>query len=617
MPPRRNSTYLLLVGFFFFILLIFYPPSQFLKEPIDENIVQKPVLFKGNLPTFDVPSFHISFRKSSHKPQEQRNSTLGDISWYSDWSWLSPFSSSITLAENRTVLAPLPPRPPVYTYYDPHSDKAEESIKVDQQLLLTWRRAWWAHGFRPVVLGPADAQKHPFFERVQGLLLPQSLGRELNRWLAWGHVGSGMLASWHCVPMGSDDDALLSYLRRGQYPALTKFDGLGTGLFAAENGHINDAIQEILSSPKLMSTTTVLEILNPERFKIEQVGAIAHYDSLTVKYKYPAIAQKMETMPSEGCLALNTLINSHLHSTWQNIFNAGIAVVKPLPHHTTALVAPSVQLANLLAQCPPSMMPSTCPPNRQKCTPCVSSRVRIRTHSSFRDIPSLYSIGTVPHPYTLISLNNQSDAITVKHIRRYTDRDPWLTAVTRDILGSGRGGPSRLVRFKEIVASEHGRSRTLWLAADQTSPFSSGPNKGLPQEEWLADLDWHFGFSIPRAPISHGESIPPVPGPERWPKSEPGLPEERKKSYDPDLPNEIELAIEMELLEKADRLIKTKNVREGQMRNVAEAWNLADTEAWRFARAYRARSLVERLKWEEEERGHIVEGKGRGRWWRT
>lgn len=616
MPPRRFSTYLLLIGFSC-VLLFLYSSSEPSVTSSEDGSTQKPVSFTGKLPSFSVPSFRFSFRTSSHKPEEQRNSTSGESSWYSDWTWLNPFSSSITLDENRSVLPPLTPRPAIYTYYDSELQKEEKSIEVDKELLLTWRRAWWAHGFRPVVLGRAEAQNNPLFERTQGIAMSGSLDLELNQWLAWGHMGTGLLASWYCIPMGSSDDPLLSNLRRGQYPALTRFEGLGAGLFAAEKTQINDAIQHVLSSPRLKSATTIREILNPEHFKTEQAGAIAHYDSATVTSKYHALAEKMVAQVDEGRLALNTMINSHLHTTWQNIFSTGIAVLKPLPAHTTVFVAPSLYLANLLAQCPESIIPSSCPPNRAKCSPCVSSRVRVTTPPSFRNDSSLYSIGTVPHPYTLITLNNQSEPITVKHIRRYTERDPWLMAVTRDILGSGRGGPSRIVGFKEVVASEIGRGRSLWLTTEKMAVASPASNIPALPEEWLTNLDWHFGFSIPRAPITHGESIPPVPGPERWPKSKAGLPEERKKSYDPDPPTAVQLAIEAELLDKAKRVINTKDARLGQIRTVAEAWNLADAEAWRFARAYRARTLVERLKWEEEESGYGAEGRGKRRWWRT
>jgi hypothetical protein len=613
MPLRRFSTYLLLAGLFV-ICLVLYSSSESSVASGSEDLSQTPVPFTGKLPKYKIPNFHFSFRTSSHKPPQQPNSTSGESSWYNDWTWLNPFSSSITLDKNRSVLPPPGLRPHIYTYYE---RKEERNVEVDQQLLLTWRRAWWAHGFRPVVLGRAEAQNNPFYERLQGLVLSESMDFEMHRWLAWGHMGTGLLASQNCVPMGPSDDALLSYLRRGQYPSLTRFEGLGADIFAAEKTHIYDATRNIFSNPKLNSAETIMEVIHPGQFKTEQAGAIARYDSATLTSKYPALAAKLVRTHDEGRLALNTMINSHLHTTWQNTFSKGVAVLKPIPAHTTALIAPSLHLANLLAQCPESMIPSSCPPNRPECSPCVSSRVQVTTPSSFRNVTSLYSIGMVPHPYTMITLNNQSDAITVRHVRRYTDRDPWLTAVTRDVLGAGRGGPSRVVSFKEAVASEHSRSRSLWLTTEQipASTFKS-PDASLP-EEWLADLDWHFGFSIPRAPITHGESITPVPGPERRPKSKPGLPEEKRKSYDPDPPTEDQLAIEVELLDKAKQVVNTKDARLGQIRNVAEAWNLADTEAWRFARAYRARCVVERLKWEEEERGYGVGGRGKGRWWGT
>lgn len=614
MAPRRFSTYLLLAGFSC-ILLFIYSSSEPSTVSSSDLRSDKPASFSGNLPTFNVPSFHFSFRTSSHKPQEQRNSTSGESSWYSDWTWLNPFSSSITLDENRSVLPPLTPRPPVYTYYDSEVRKEEKSIKVDQQLLLTWRRAWWSHGFRPIVLGRSEARNNPLFERMQGLVLSESLEFEMYRWLAWGHMGTGLLASWHCVPMGSGDDTMISYLRRGQYPALTRFEGLGAGLFAADKTRINDAIRDGLTSPDLKSAKTILELINPEEFMVEKAGAVAHYDSGTITVKYPALAQSIVAAPDDGRLALNIMINSHLHTTWQNTFSAGIAVLKPLPAHTTALVARSLDLANLLAQCPESLMPASCPPNRPKCSPCVSSRVQVTTPSSFRNTSSLYSIGTVPHPYTMITLNNQSDVITVRHIRRHTPRDPWLTAVTRDILGSGRGGPSRIIGFKDAVASEHGRSRSLWLNSEQIPTSNTASTHTSVPKDLLDNLDWHFGFSIPRAPLTHGESLPPVPGPERWPKSKPGLPEEKRKSYEPDPPTETQLALEIELLDKAKNVISTIDTKSSQIRRVSEAWNLADTEAWRFARAYQARNVVERLKWEEDERGYGVEGRGKRRWW--
>lgn len=92
----------------------------------------------------------------------------------------------------------------------------------------------------------------------------------------------------------------------------------------------------------------------------------------------------------------------------------------------------------------------------------------------------------------------------------------------------------------------------------------------------------------------------------------------KKKSWYPDPPTEQQMALEVELLGKARNVLKSKDPRVGRIKEVAEAWNLADTEAWKFVRAYRARSVVERFKWEEEEKGvgNSGTGQGQGRWWR-
>jgi hypothetical protein len=628
MPPRRVWSLFLVVGVLVTTVLVLTPS---VREAVPVPGAPLPVRFTGKIPSFKVPDFHFSFRTASHKPPEQRNSTSGDSSWYSDWKWLNPFSSSITLDENRSVLPPLSVRPPIYTYYDAKTATDEKTRKVDQDLLLTWRRAWWAHGFYPVILSQAEALNNPLYQSLQGKGLPRVLEFEFFRWLAWGHMGGGLLSSWHCVPMGSYDDELLSHLRRGQYPELTRFEGLGAGLFAGAKTHIDNAIKDALLNLKLNTFKSITEAIPADRFLIDQPTTLAYYDSATIKSKYPLLAQMLDEDPAKGRSALSELIVAHLHTIWQNTFSGGIAVLKPLPAHMSAVIAPSLDLANMLGQCPESLIMSSCPPNKPKCSPCVASRMRITTPPTFRNTSNVYTIGTVLHPYTLITLQNGTDSISISHIRRYTERDLWLMTVTIDILGSGRGSPSRLIGIKDAVASGYAVGRSLWLAVEQLptslnkpppAPKLSNANPdpvttSLP-DEWLEILDWHFGFPIPRQTIQHGESIPPVPGPERWPKGIPGLPVEKKKSWDPDPPTEKQMATEAELLMKARDVVSSKDPRIGRIKEVAEAWNLADTEAWKFVRAYRARTVVERLKWEEEEKAFLNNGagKGKGRWWR-
>lgn len=591
-----------------------------------------------NLP-FDLNApVPVRFRwhSSVHKPQQQKNSTSGDVSWYSDWRWLNPFSSSVTLDEDRALLPPLPERRFIYTYYDTTIKKDKETQKVDQETILIWRRAWWAKGFQPVVLTQAEAMANPLYQELQPKGMPKALEHEFQRWLAWSHVGTGILADYYCFPMGAYDDPLLGHLRRGQFAQLTRFEDLGSGLFAGDKTQIDSALQDALKDARLSTFKSVADAIKDSFFRIEQPSALAYYDTETLDKRYPQIGSEILREPIQGRRELNRLIVSHLHIVWQNTFSSGIEVLKPLPAHTTALVEPSLHLAQLLAECPETLLPSSCPPNKPKCNPCVGSRMHITQPEAFRNTSSLYTIATVPHPYTMITLNNQSSEITIAHIRRNTARDAWITSVTRNVLGDGRGGPSRVIALKDAVASEYGRARSLWFTVEHFPPSIDisidSTNDRVPTndvetapeqykapfpENWLEDIDWHFGFPVPRATVSHGESMNPVPLRDRWQKGQQGMPAERKGSYDPPDPTTNQQKTEAQLLKKARDTINSKDKHLLLMRDVSEKWNLADLEAWKFVKAFRAQAIMERDVFEEEESkyGGVGDGARGGRWW--
>jgi hypothetical protein len=632
MPPRHFARYILVGAVFLTSIILLFSSTSKTSPTAVIDALQYPESIRDLVPKISVPKgLRWSFQHSAHKPPEQKNSTHDGSSWYSDWKWLNPFSSSVTLDEDRVVLPPLAERPPIYTFYDTSTKGNEETKKLDQEFLLTWRQAWWARGFRPVILTDAEAMSHPLYQTLHAKGMPATLEQDFREWLAWAHMGTGLFASWYCLPMAAYDDDLLSHLRRGQYAQLTRFQGLGSGLFAGEKSQIEDAIKSTLNDVKLSSYKTITDAISSNLFKVDQSNSLAHYDSKTISSKYPVVAELMKKTPVKGRRSLLELMQAHLHVTWQNIFSTGIVVLQPLAAHTFTLVRPSVDLARLLAECPKSILQSSCPPNRPKCTPCTGSKLNVKTAPSFRNTSSLFTIGIVPHPYTMITLRNQTDDISVAHIRRKTDRDPWITAVTRDLLGDARGGPSRVVCLKDAVASEYSSSRTLWFTTEHF-PSSFNPPPAPPKsptndrpieekispfpEDWLTGLDWQFGFPVPRTTVSHGESLPPVPGPERWPKAPAGLPAERKKSSDPDPPSAEQAAIEAELLRKARATVHSEDEALLRIRNVAEAWNLADTEAWKFVKSFRARQLVERLQFDVEESAYETGGvRGNSRWW--
>ncbi len=631
MAPRHFTRYLV-VGAVFLISIIIFSSTPRTATAGAIDLLQYPEAIRDVIPRLSVPnSLRWSFQHSAHKPPEQSNSTHDGSSWYSDYKWLNPFSSSVTFDEDRVVLPPLHERPPVYTFYDSSVKADAETKKMDKEFLLTWRRAWWAQGFRPVILTDAEAMSHPLYQTLHAKGMPATLEQDFREWMAWAHMGTGLFASWYCLPMAAYDDALLSHLRRGQFSHLTKFQGLGSGLFAAEKTQIEGAIKSTLKDVKLSSYKTIIDAIDANRFKVEQPTSLAYYDSKIIASKYPVLAEVMNKEPRKGRHSLLELMQAHLHVTWQNTFSTGIVVLQPLAAHTFTLVKPSLDLARLLAECPSSMLQSACPPNRPKCIPCTGSKLSVKTASSFRNTSSLYTIAIVPHPYTMVTLTNLTTDISVAHVRRKTDRDPWITAVTRDLLGDARGGPSRVVSLKDAIASEYGSPRSLWFTTEHF-PASFNPPPPPPQsptndrpveekiapfpEDWLEHLDWHFGFPVPRTTISHGESLPPVPGPERWAKIPAGLPAERKKLHFPDPPTEMQAEIEVELLRKARETVNSKDEAVLKIRNVVEAWNLADVEAWKFVKSFRARQVLERLKFEEEESAFETGGaRGKSRWW--
>ena len=584
MAPRRIAILLGTIAAFAVITLVFTLPNSIPSGPSLSRFTDHKISLPKMSKQLSYPSILNPFRQAAHAPPVQKNSTNGESTWYSNWNWLSPFSSSVTLDENRSLLPPIRERPPIYTYYD-HTVEKEQDVKDAQNaLLVTWRKAWWAQGFKPIILSPAEAITNPLYVELQQLDVEPALKVELSRWLAWESMGTGLLCNYLTLPMESHDDPLLAYLRRGEHRQLTRFDNLGSGLFSGTKASITAAVKLALTNIDLKEAVDFISAVPPETFQIDpQHEALAYYNDKTIHDKYPKIAEDILGTGAEGMQKLNQLMISHLHSTWQDIFSGGIAVLKPQPKHMSSVVEPALKLAEFLAQCPLSPMPASCPPNRPHCKPCVASiPMRITTPYAYRNTSTLYTIGTVPHPYTHGLLSSFREEIDISWIRRESERDPWLSTLTKELLGTGVSGAPRVIKFKEAVASPYGTSHSLWITAEKDVP---------------SDLDWHFGFTIPENATDTGRSETPVPGPER-------RPQEEHDPKDGPVPTEEEKAKEQSLLEKARDFGKSRTPEEEKVRGAIEAWNLADTEAWRFARAFLARSRVERLKWEEEEEGY-------------
>ncbi|ROT43428.1 hypothetical protein SODALDRAFT_327629 [Sodiomyces alkalinus F11] len=552
-----------------------------------------PSVPKIRVPTSD--SILNDFRQPVNPLPREKNDIFDDRSG-SEKLLSVPFSSALALAldEYRSILPPLEDRAPIYCYHDPAAAEDRTTADAESDLLLTWRRAWWAHGFRPIILGPADALNNPLYGELQRLDLEPAVKTEITRWLAWETAGGGLLSFYTVLPMGPEEDPELIFLRRGIYPKLIRWQGLDDGLLAGSQLDVLAAIKHVLASSEPKQVKGFLAAAPTERFQVDDMPKpIVYYDASLIKTKYGKVNEALNDSRARGLKSLNLLINSHLHAAWQNHFSDGIAVMKPLPEHSTHMISDARQLAVSLSQCSPSPMVNSCPPNNDQCNPCVSSRpMHISTPGRYQNISTLYTIGTVPHPYTTALLRELRKEVDIPWIRWNSPRDPWLRAATMGLLGATVSSAIRVVRFKEMVASQYGTAHSLWLTAEK-----------LIEEDKLKDyLDWHFGFAIPYDQ-DRGYSDP---GPGRRPKPE-------HDPVDGPVANEADLALEPFLLQRARELHVTHNDVDGEeggdrhqavaVRAAIEAWNLGDTEAWKFATAFLAQRIVERLEWEKDESG--------------
>lgn len=557
------------------------------------------------------------FKTPAHKPPPvQKNSTSGEASWYSDWKWRNPFSSSVTLDDDRTVLPLLKDRPAIYTYFDPqdetpHGKKKDKTVKAaEKDLLQTWRRSWWAQGFKPIILSPAEAMNHPLYRVVQTFTMEAALKADLMRWLAWANMGTGIMSNWLAVPMAPHDDPTLSLLRRGEFANLTRYSGLEGGLFAGNKDDIEKFLKVAVGLKQLNASKSLTEALPNWGFDEYKNTGVALYNSENIKTKYAAISKKLLSPDDfgDGMSELPRLINGHLHDTWQNTFSDGISVLKAVPKYTSQLTMPAMELARNVSQCPDSPIPSSCPPNRPKCSPCVATKpMTIAAPSAFVNKSSTFTIGTVPHPYTLTSLVAEKlpPPNYVKFIRRDTKRDSWIFDATRKIYKDGIPSYARLIGLKDAVASEYGSARSLWLIGERPP---DGESRGD-----IEDIEFTLGFRLPREVLPDGKSETPVPGPERRPPAPP--PELYGNGP---IPSDSKLQLESTLLEQAKRVLRQSEKGGLQQakedRAVVEAWNMADTEAWKFVRAWNARRRKELQNWEHSEEAFM--GKGMFARWR-
>ncbi|KAI5791692.1 hypothetical protein DFH27DRAFT_197234 [Peziza echinospora] len=591
-----------LVFFFISSAAIFFSAESTSFQPyIPENVK---IIDIHSLPGVDRvigPGAHSPPKAPSPAPpQAVANSTSSSDTWYSSWSWLNPFSSSESKDENRVVLPILPTRCTVYTYYDP---KIEFDNSVNDTVLLVWRRAWWAQGFTPVILGPEEALRNDLSQKLLHQKHSNRLRYEVMRFLAWDYMKGGIFTDYRTIPIGPHDDPSLASLRRCEFPYLSRYQNQQGYIYSSSEASLDALLQTITEQG---DTVTSIEEATKGDPVAKKVDPLTTKDLWRVESEIRSLAIYTPTVIDELYHNLTAadfpnLINAHLHNYFLEQFPGGIDILEPLPQHTSALYHSTEVLARKISTCPDSPWPYSCPPNMKKCKPCTETTTpKTSTIGSLKQASKTskgvaaavlpgdrLTLASVPHPYTLVAVINSDqsifkskdapadNAIDDVFLQAYSKENTWVKAVTSMLLDSNLPASNRSVSIKKAVADPSEIYRGLWTTTEIG---------------WdVKEVEWQLGFSLPVGVSTAADAAP-------------------KKE-------------ELDVLERAHGFVNRNSGKgkAGRVMGVVEAWSVVDTEVWRFVRAVGERRGLERGKWVEKEKkwGKGLAGEGKSGWWKT
>lgn len=236
LSPRNLLVLVIFVSSSLFLFALVAYPTE-IAESTENSSRYSPLRVVHKLSTSSIIS-------NAHQPPSSANSTAD--SFYSALDWHQYFSSSVSKEENRVALPKLPNRCPIYTYYDGKAEGVDHAL--EKKLLQAWRRAYWAKGFKPVVLGPADALQSSLHTALTRKAMAPELKKSLYRWLAWHHMGSGILADYRLHPMGDKNAPILKTLRTCNFPHLTRLEELSGALYYGPRTGIDKALKYLDST---------------------------------------------------------------------------------------------------------------------------------------------------------------------------------------------------------------------------------------------------------------------------------------------------------------------------------------------------------------------------------
>ena len=333
-------------------------------------------------------------------------------------------------------------------------------------------------------------------------------------------------------------------LQRCNFQELTAYQSTGERVVHGARQYFEDIVQHAAQDPsdstEASGTRSPLESMR-SRFNIRQrLEGMASYSHTDVTEQFPDLKPNL----------LSALINAHLHEHFLREHPI-IAVIDPIEGSRSNLFRQEMtSLAHLIATCPSSPLPRSCPPGISHCTPC--NLAAVTRYRSVANIPhNAFILVAVPHPLTYLSYIHQKPVLDPQFVIG-TRREEWVMSVTGNLAPKRAGGYQRIQTLKDFVRSESN------AVSDAKEP---GGFWCVWEEVDLEGLSLVLGFDAGDLDIKSQNSNSRVDS-----SSVTSIVKEHILSQNPD-----------------------------NMRDVVEAWNLAWSELWYFVRASQWRRRSEQL----------------------
>ena len=332
-------------------------------------------------------------------------------------------------------------------------------------------------------------------------------------------------------------------LQRCNFHQLTAYRSTGERVIHGSKEYFEDIVQRVAQDPKNSDET--VEILSPfdslrSSFNVRlSLEGIADYSHASVTQQFPTLKSSL----------LPDLINAHLHEHFLREHPA-LVVIDPIEDSRSNLFRQEMtSLANVIATCPLSPVPRSCPAGIGRCTPCKSGSVT--RYRSLANIPhNAYIFGAIPHPLTYLSYIHQKSELSPRLVID-TRREEWVLSVTADMMGKHNGGYQRIQMLKDFIRSDSSAVSDL----KEPSGFWQ-----IWEEIDLGGLPSILGFTVDINKINLAS----------------------KSSADS---NSVALTAREHVLSPAP----------DSMRDMVESWNLAWSELWYFVRAGQWHRISEQL----------------------